>query len=302
LTDVICPEHVKVFYDVEDVYGDGGSSGAPDFSWIGIIQDVPQTFDYSRKECRGLGSIDISALADGLKSPELSIKWVIQRKSGAFDPLTFLDYAKSFPEGIGVEWGAEYGLSYLSMWYKGLLPDSLDVEFSIDSFQIATMKLIGREVIDGVAFVGSGYQDNPLDVANGYSLPLTGHDAEVFMNAAGASDESLTDVKRVKFSLKNNLTRVPVIRENISNLLKYILRTKRELSGEITCFMENKDKYADLLNSTLLDIRIDLQKTDNTPYFDFTNVKLDKGSITTRINEVPCEVTLPFIASSLGTG
>lgn len=307
ITDVVCPEHVVVYYDAEDSYADGGSAGSPAFEWIGIIQDVPQTYEAARRECRGIGSIDVNAIANGLQSPEINLKWIVQRKRSvatAFDPKTFMDYVDTFPTyGLGIGWEATYGSSYASFWYKGMHIDKLEVDFTIDSFIIASAKLVGQQVVDAATLIAAASRaSNPLNLANSYALPLTGNDAEVFLNAAGSGDSALTNVKRVHFSIANNLKRVPVIQTSNADLLKYIIKQRRELTGEIEVYFEDKTEYAYCLDATALDIRIDLQKTDNTPYFDFTGCKLDRSRITTRINEIPCYVTLPFVATGLSVG
>ena len=305
MTDVVTPQSVQVYYDVEDSYADGGSAGSPDFAWVGIIQDAPQSFTNNKRQCRGIGSVDVNSLADGLQSPEITLKWIVQRKrtvATAFNPATLLAYANTFPTyGLGIEWLTTYGAtpSYVSLWYKGMLMDSLDVEFSIDSFITATAKFIGHSIVDGTEGVGNSYATNPINLANSYALPLTGYDAEVFYNAAGGADTALTKVKSVRFSIKNKLRRIPVIQTSNSTYLKYIEKGQRELTGEIVCYMEDKTEYAHLLDATALDIRIDLQKTDNTPYFNFTGCKLDTGSISTNLTTVPCEVTLPFVATGI---
>lgn len=294
-----------MYYDTEDAYADGGSGGAPDFQWCGIIQDAPQSFTNNKRQCRGIGSVDVNALADGLQSPEITLKWIVQRKrtvATAFNPATLLAYANVFPTyGLGIEWLATYGAtpSYVSLWYKGMLMDSLDIDFSIDSFITATAKFVGYSITDGTAGVGNSYASNPLNLANNYALPLTGYDAEVFYNAAGGGDTALTKVKSVKLSIKNKLRRIPVIQTSNSTYLKYIEKGQRELSGEIVCYMEDKTEYANLLDATALDIRVDLQKTDNTPYLDFTGCKLDTGNLTTNITTIPCEISLPFTATGI---
>jgi len=309
MTDVLAPENSQVRYGVEETYGDGdylaGCQGYdPDFYWIGIIEDVTNPYDNSLRECRGIGSIDISALATGMKNPELTLKWIVQRKrNGYFLPLTFMDYAVTPPVGITIDHEATYGTTELSLWYKGMMMDSLDVDFAIDDFVKASAKLVGQDVtIDDALVTASSKDSYPPDPVNGYYLPLTGQDCEVFLNAAGAGDTPLTNVKKVHFFIKNNYVRIPVVRTSDSNLLKYILRGKRELGGELTLYIETKAELDWLTGSTLLDLRIDLHKTDNSPYFNFTNVKLDTGQLSTKVNEVPCELQLPFKAGSIATG
>ena len=305
MTDVLTPQDCQVYYDTEDSYADGGSAGSPAFAWIGIIQDAIQSFTNNKRECRGIGSIDVNALADGLQSPELTVKWIVQRKrtvATAFNPLTLLAYVNTFPTyGLGIEALYTVGATptYVSYWYKGMMMDALDIDFSIDSFIIATAKFVGHSIVDGTAGVGGSYAASPLNLANSYALPLTGYDAEVFYNAAGGSDVALTKVKNVKLSIKNDLKRIPVIQTTASTNLKYIEKGRRQLSVELTLYAEDKTEYANLLDATALDIRVDLNKTDNTPYFNFTGCKPTIGTMNTRITEVPCEVNVSYTATGI---
>lgn len=303
---MISPQDVSVYFDIESSYGDGGSGGSPTFNWIGIIQDVTQGFTNNKLECRGIGSVDPNSFSNGLQSPEITIKYAIQRYNSdnvdAFDPAAFLSYAKTFPTGLGIGWEATYGSSpsYVSMWYKGMEIDSLEIDFNIDSFIIATVKLVGKQVVDAATLISAASREaNPIDVSVNQSLPLTGYDAEVFYNAAGGGDTAITNVKSVKLSVKNNIRRIPAIQTSNAQYLKYIRKSKRELTGEIVAFMEDKTQLADLLDATNLDIRIDLQKSDNRPYLDFTGCKIDAGNVSTRINELPCLVTLPFKSTGI---
>lgn len=303
---MITPQDVSVYYDTEDTFGDGGSAGTPVFSWIGIIDDVMNSYGNSMLECRGIGGIDVNALAVGMKDPEITLKWIVQKKRSvatAFDPATFFAYAKSFPTGLALGYEATFGASHFSLWYKGMQMDSLEVEFTVDSFIKASSKFVGQDITSANAVIGAASRaSNPLDLANSYSLPLTGFDAEVFVNAAGAGDSPIANLKRASFYIKNNLTRIPVVRTDYATLLKYILKSRRELGGELTVYVEDKTQIDYLLNATPLDIRIDLEKSGNTPYFDFTGAKIDMGNLTTRLNEIPCEISLPFTATGISVG
>ncbi len=309
MVDVISPQDIAIYYDVETTYGDGAYDGSPctgynpSWKWIGIIQDAMQEYTKNKLECRGIGSVDANSFNDGLESPSVTLKWIIQKyKSGTFDPATLLAYIKTFPTGITLAWEATYGSSpsYVTYWYKGMQMDSLDIEFNIDSFIIATAKFVGHDVVDDTSLIAADSREsNPLDVANGYCTPLTGFDTEVFYNAAGGGDTAITNVKSVKLSIKNNIQRIPAIQTSNAQYLKYIRKSKRELTFEIVAYMEDKTQYADLLDATNLDIRVDLHKTDNRPYVDLTGCEIDAGNISTRINELPCLVTLPGKATGI---
>jgi len=302
MVDVIAPEHVSVLFDTEDTYGDGGSASSPDFQWIGIIEDAGLPYDPSFKECRGIGSVDISALSSGMKNAEMTLKWFVQRKrtSPTYNPATFFLHALNPPTGLALGYEATYGSSYLSEWFLGVQIDSLEIDFDIEGFVKSSAKFVCQDVtIDDALIVANSRESNPLDVSTAEALPLTGHDVEVFVNEAGAADSPMTNIKRGKFYLKNNWVKIPVVRASDSDLLKYLLRGKRELGGEITVYVETKAELDFLTGKTLLDIRFDLHKTDNAPYFNFTNAKLKTGSLSTRVNEIPCELTLPFESTGL---
>lgn len=306
MTDVISPDTVSVYFDTETALGDGGTGGTPAFKWIGIIDDVALPYDNSMKECRGIGSIDLRALSAGMKNPSIDLKYYVQKKrsvSPAFDPATLLDYVVTPPTGIGLGYESTFGSSYMSVWFKGAMLESLEVDFDIDGHVKATTKFVAQSATTSAALISAASRAaNPLDVANGYAIPLTGHDVEVFMNAAGAANSTMANVKRGRFSIKNNYVRIPVVRVSNSTLYKYILRSKRELSGEVVLFVESKAELDWLINATLLDIRFDLEKSGNTPYFDFTSATLDAGALSTKLNEIPCELTLPFKATAIAVG
>jgi len=242
-----------------------------------------------------------------MKAPAITLKYVVQRlRSSTFDPKTFLGYIDTFPTyGLGIGWEATYNATtYLTYWYKGALMDRLDIDFTVDSFIIATAKLLSQSVTSSTSLIAAASRaSNPIDLTNSYCLPLTGHDAEVFINAAGAgTDVTNAKVKRVHFSIQNNLKRIPVIQTSNPELLKYMVKSQRKLELEIELYVEDQTEYDYLLGATALDVRIDLQKSDNSPYFDFTGCKPDMGSFTTRINEVPCYITLPLKATGLSVG
>ena len=253
---------------------------------------------------RGIGSVDINAIRTGMKKPELNLKWIVQRKRSvatAFNPATLLALAHTFPTyGLGFEVLYTYGPtpSYVSLWYKGCLMNKLTLDWSIDSFITASAELYCQNLVSGVAGVGNSYASDPLNLTNSYALPLTGFDSEVFLDVDAGGDTP-TDVKRVHFEIDNKLTRLPVIQTSNSELLKYMAKGARTLEGEIEIYFASRTAFDYVLGNNALDIMIDLNKTDNSPRFDFTGCKIDDSMISTRISEFPCSVTLPFKAVAL---
>jgi hypothetical protein len=301
---VIDPSTAQVYYDDEDSYGDGGSAGSPNFKWVGMIQECPSLSSYSKMGARGIGSVDLTAIRTGMKKPELNLKWIVQRKrtvATAFNPVTLLAYAHTFPTyGLGFEVLYTYGASpsYVSMWYKGGLLNRLTLDWNVDGWVIANAQVYTQDLVTGTAGVGNSYESSPLDLTNSYALPLTGFDTEVFLDVDGGGDTS-TEVKRVHFEIDNKLTRLPVIQASNPEKLKYMARGARTLEGELSIYFANKTAFDYVLSNNSLDIMIDLNKTDNTPRFDFTGCKIDDSLLSTRITEFPCEISLPFKATAL---
>ena len=300
---VIGPENAQAYYDDEDTYGDGGSAGSPDFKWIGMVQECPSLSSYSKMPSRGIGSVDINAIRAGMKKPELNLKWIVQRKrtvATAFNPAVFLKLAHTFPtKGLGFEVLYTYDTSsYVSVWYKGCLLNKLTLDWTIDSFVIASAQIYSQNTATGVAGVGNSYASDPLNLTNSYALPLTGFDTEVFLDVDAGGD-STTEVRRVHFEIDNKLTRLPVIQASNPELLKYMAKGARTLEGELTVYFASKTAFDYVLGNNAIDIMIDLNKTDNSPRFDFTGCRIDDSILSTRISEFPCEVTLPFKATAL---
>jgi len=303
---IVGPRHAQVYYDDEDSYGDGGSGGDPDWKWIGMIQDSASLTSYSKMAARGLGSVDASAIRAGMKKPELNLKWIVQKKrtvAVAFDPKVFLKYAHTFPTyGVGIEVLYTYATStYYSLWFKGMLFNKLSLEWTIDGWVTASAQFYGQNMVPSDAQSGTSptYESNPLNLANSYAVPLTGFDTEVFFDVDAGGDASAADIKRVKIDIDNKLVRRPAIQASNPELLKYMARGARELSGEMTIYFSNHTYYDYVLGNNKLDIMFDLEKVGNTPRFDFTGCKFDDAVLSTRITEFPCEITLPFTATAL---
>lgn len=278
--------------------------GSPDFEWIGIIQECSSLSSYSKMGARGIGSVDLNAIRTGMKKPELDLKWIVQRKrtvATAFNPASLLAYVHTFPTyGLGFEVLYTYGTSpsYVSLWYKGCLLNKLTLDWTIDSFIIANAQVYSQDLVTGVAGVGNSYASDPLNLTNSYALPLTGYDSEVFLDVDAGGDTSI-DVKRVHIEIDNKLTRLPVIQSSNPEKLKYMAKGARTLTGELTIYFANKTAFDYVLGNNSLDIMIDLNKTDNTPRFDFTGCKIDDAILSTRLTEFPCEISLPFKATAL---
>jgi len=269
-----------------------------------MIQECPSLTSYSKIGARGIGSVDLTSIRTGMKKPELNLKWIVQRKRSvatAFNPASLLALVHTFPTyGLGFEVLYTYGAtpSYVSLWYKGCLLNKLTLDWNIDSWIIANAQIYSQNITTGVAGVGNSYASDPLNLTNSYALPLIGFDSEVWLDVDAGGDTS-TEVKRVHIEIDNKLSRLPVIQASNPELLKYMARGARTLEGEITVYFASKTAFDYVLGNNAIDIMIDLNKTDNSPRFDFTGCKIDDGVLSTRITEFPCEVALPFKATAL---
>jgi len=284
MSEVIAPEHVLLQYDVETAYGTTPTN--PTMNWIGIVQDVTPGLDMSKLKAGGIGSADIAYIRNGLRKPEMTIKYIPQN-------ITFMDYARSIPIGLTLEYLAEYGAtpSYVSLVHKGMLIDSMEVVLPKEDWDVVTLRLIGQNVTYGTAAItGETAASDPA------TAPYSWFDAEIEMDVNGGLSEILV-FGTSKFYIRNHLRPIPVIRATNPTLLKYLQRSQRELGGEIQAYFEDKTHLDEVLASTDFAIRFTL--TGSTPFYDFTGCYWDRHTLTTRIKEIPCYVNLAFTATGV---
>jgi len=217
----------------------------------------------------------------------MTIKYIPQN-------ITFMDYARSIPIGLTVEYLAEYGAtpSYVSMVHKGMLIDSMEVVIPKEDWDIVTLRLIGQTVTHGTTAIS-----NETAASDPATAPYSWFGATVQIDVNGGMVE-VDEIGTCKFYIRNHLRPIPVIRSTSATLLKYLQRSQRELGGEVQVYFEDKTRIDEVLASTDFEMRFILAST--TPFYEFTGCYWDRHTLTTRIKEVPCYINLAFTATAVG--
>ena len=138
-----------------------------------------------------------------------------------------------------------------SILHKGCRVDKATVSCSIEDVVKASVDLIGQDVVPGNAKIaGATYADYVG------AVPFY----ESFVNKGNGDGSGLAAVDRVtdwKFTLENNLKRVPVVGAT-GYLLKYLQERHRGLLGELTFEFESKQEYDDIVNDSEFSLQFGL--------------------------------------------
>ena len=174
----------------------------------------------------------------------------------------------------------------IDLLHKGCRMDKATVECSIEDIVKATADLIGQDLALGAAKIsGANYAD--------YLGAVPFSDSYV---QRGAGDGSgLTAVERVtdwKFTIENNLKRVPVIRSTSGYLVKYLQERHRTLSGELTFEFESKQEYDDVVNDSEFSLKFGLGGS-NSALFKYC--KWEKIRSPTKVEDL-VSLNAPFVA------
>ena len=272
----------RVYYFEETAYGQTPTNP----NMLGIpAESVDPSLDLSLIKVRGIGSIDLQAVKKGLRSVSLKISYPLPSEA----PINFLQWAKAeLNKSLSIQVLYYKGTfasatDIISLLYMGCKFHKLTVECSIEDVVKATAELIGQDLAVGTSKIsGATYAD--------YTGAVPFYESYV---KKGAS--TLDRVTDWKFTIENNLKRVPVIRASNGHLLKYLPPRSRELSGELVCDFETKTELDDILNDTEFTLEFGLGATNKAV---FSNCKWDSNVLTARIDELVAQ-RLPFTAKTL---
>jgi len=166
--------------------------------------------------------------------------------------------------------------------------DKVTVECSIEDVVKATADLIGQDVVPSNAKIaGATYAD--------YSSAVPFH--ESYMQQGNADGSGLADVTRVtdwKFTIENNLKRLPVIGTS-AYLFKYLQERHRGLSGELTFEFESKQEYDDIVNDSEFSLKFGLGGS-NSALFKYC--KWEKAAVPTKTEDL-VSLKASFVARDL---
>ena len=259
----------KIYYVQETNYGETPSNP----SMLGIkAEDIDPSLNPSLIKVRGIGSRDLQAIKKGLR--DISLKVAYPLPSDA--PINFLQHAITL-NSLSIEVFYEKASGIIDFLHKGCRIDKATVECGIEEVVKATVELIGQNVVVGTSKIaGATYAD--------YSGAVPYNESYV---QRGAGDGSgLTTIERAtdwKFTIENNLKRVPVIRSTSGELLKYLAARHRNLTGELIFEFESKQEYDDIINDSEFSLKFGLGGT-NSALFKYC--KWENASTPTRIEDL----------------
>jgi hypothetical protein len=272
----------KIYYVQESTYGVTPTN--PSMLGLATADNVEPSIDPGLLKIRGIGSRDVQSLRRGLRHIDLKVSYALPSEA----PISFLQYVTNL-YSASIEVFYEKASGIIDLLHKGCRMDKVTVECSIEDVIKATADLIGQDLAVGTAKIsGASYAD--------YLGAVPFSDSYV---QRGAGDGSgLATVERAtdwKFTIENNLKRVPVIRSTSGYLLKYLQERHRVLSGELTFEFESKQEYDDVVNDSEFSLKFGLGGS-NSALFKYC--KWEKVGSPTKVEDL-VSLKAPFVARDI---
>jgi len=275
-TPIYGAHEAKVYFIEETTYGETPSgTGQPAMVEVGVVQEVEPALNPDLIKVRGVGSRDLQHLRRGLRQIDLKVTYALQN-------INFLQHATTLTS-MSVEVFYEKSSDIISLNHKGCRINRLTVEAAGEEIVKVAAELIGQNVVVGTAKIGASYGDYT-------DAPLVWH--ETYVKKGATTLERVTDYR---FTVENNLRRIPVIRTADGHLLKYLPARHRTASGEIVCDFETKEELDDILNDTSFSLEFGLGGTHKAL---FSGCKWDSSILPTRVEELVSQ-KLSFTAKSV---
>ncbi len=272
----------RIYYVQEATYGVTPTN--PSMLGIATAENVEPTLDPRLVKVRGIGSRDLQVVRRGLRQIDLNVAYALPSDA----PINFLQHVQTL-NSLSIEVFYEKTSGIIDLLHKGCRMNKVTVECSIEDIVKANAELIGQDLaVDTSKITGATYAD--------YSGVVPFHESYVQRGSADGSD--LTAIERVtdwKFTVENNLKRVPVIRSTNGHLLKYLQERHRTLNGELTLAFENKQEHDDIINDTDFSLKFGLGET-NSALFKYC--KWERVTTPTKIEDL-VSLKAPFIARDL---
>lgn len=275
-TSMYGAHEAKVYFIEETTYGETPSgTGQPAMVEVGVVQEVEPALNPDLIKIRGIGSRDLQHIRKGLRQADLKVTYALQN-------INFLQHVTTLTS-MNVEVFYEKSSGVISLNHKGCRINRLTVEAAAEEIVKVTTELIGQNVVVGTAKIGASYGDYSDD-------PLVWY--ETYVKKDTTTLQRATDYR---FTIENNLRRIPVIRTTDGHLLKYLPARHRTASGEIVCDFETKEELDDILNDTSFSLEFGLGGTHKAV---FSDCKWDSSVLPTRIEELVAQ-KLSFTAKSV---
>ena len=231
----------KIYYVEETNYGETPLNPA----MVGVkAETVEPTLNPGLIKVRGIGSRDLQTIRRGLRQISLRVAYPLPSDA----PINFLQHIQTL-NSLSIEVIYEKTDSIIDLLFKGCRFNKATVECHIEDVVKADIEILGQDINIGISKIsGATYSEHSG------AVPFY----ESFVKKGDADGSNLTAVDRItdwKFTIENNLKRVPVIRETNGYLLKYLSARHRNLYGELTFEFESKQEYDEVIN----DIEFSLQ-------------------------------------------
>jgi len=272
----------KIYYVQETTYG--VTPANPSMLGPATAESVEPSLDPGLMTVRGVGSRDPRVLRRGLRQVGLKVAYALPSDA----PISFLQHVQTL-NSLSVEVFYEKASGIIDLLHKGCRIDKVTVECSIEDIVKATAELISQDMAVGTAKItGATYAD--------HSGAVPYHESYVQRGAADGS--GLAAVERVtdwKFTIENNLKRVPVIRSTSGHLLRYLQERHRALTGELTFEFESEQEYDDVVNDSEFSLKFGLGGTNNAL---FKYCKWEKVGIPTKVEDLVW-LKAPFVACDI---
>jgi len=275
-TPVYGAHEAKAYYVVESAYGETPTN--PSMTGLATAENVEPDLNPGLIRVRGTGSRDLQTLRKGLRQAGLKIGYNLPSAS----PIDFLLHIQTL-DSLTLEVVYEKASGIIDLLYTGCRFNSLTVECSVEDLVKATVELIGQDVAVGTSKIsGATYADHSG------AVPYY----ESYVKKDTSTLDRVTDFR---FTVENNLKRVPVIRASDGHLLKYLPERHRNCTGEVTFDFETKDEFDDAINDSEFSLEFGLGGSSKAV---FSNCKWDSVSSPTRIEDL-VSVKAPFVAKSV---
>ncbi|RLI01722.1 hypothetical protein DRO30_03690, partial [Candidatus Bathyarchaeota archaeon] len=230
---------------------------------------------------------DLQAIKRGIWEARLSITYPLPSDA----PINFLQYIQTL-NSLTIEIIYERTDAIVDLRFTGCRLDKASVECHIEDIVKANVEVFGQKIETATSKIsGATYADHLGAIAY----------YESFVKKGDSDGSNLQAVERVtdwKFTVENNLKRVPVIRETDGHLLKYLVARHRNLYGELTFEFESKEEY----DETIGDSEFSLQFGLGGGYTaTFKYCKWENVSTPTRIEDL-VSLKAVFVAKDMVIG
>ncbi len=234
----------KIYYVEETNYGETPLNPA----MVGVkAETVEPTLNPGLIKVRGIGSRDLQTIRRGLRHISLRVAYPLPSDA----PINFLQHIQTL-NSLSIEVIYEKTDSIIDLLFKGCRFNKATVECHIEDIVKADIEILGQDVNIGISKIsGATYSEHSG------AVPFY----ESFVKKGDADGSNLNAVDRItdwKFTIENNLKRVPVIRETNGYLLKYLSARHRNLYGELTFEFESKQEYDEVINDSEFSLQFGL--------------------------------------------